>query len=414
MLYKISRILRAMAVSGAMMLLTGSGIYASTISDSLRFRILFPINSATVQRDFEDNDAILTDFINTYREIAQDRNVSDIRFTLSGSASLEGNTQKNQILAGRRAESIAAWLAGTCSVADSLITVLPGQSMRQEASALLSTFPASITGIDIAGIRRISGKVNGLQLKQAFVELDGVVEGRNWNWYLKNILEPTRYADICLYYKRPVQQAQPAVVAPDPALAVDSTVVAPAVMPVPLPVEPEPEPEKQPEIRRSECRIGTNLLYDVVTVANLSFEVGFARHMALNLFATFSPWDIRVPDVKLRSLILQPELRWYFGNDFIKHYVGVEGHYGWYNVALGGRTRYQDRDGDTPLWGAGLSYGYVLPIAKHFGMDFSISAGYAHLVYDCFYNIKNGAKYTTQSRDWWGPTRIGVSIYYQF
>ena len=171
--------------------------------------------------------------------------------------------------------------------------------------------------------------------------------------------------------------------------------------------------EEEPHIRKAECRIATNLLYDVATVTNLSLEVGFARHMALNLFSTFSPWDIK-PDLKIRSLILQPELRWYFGDNFIRHYLGVEGHYGWYDVALLGKTRYQDRDSNTPLWGGGLSYGYVLSFSRHFGMDFSISAGYAHLVYDCFYNVRNGAKYTTQSRDWWGPTRVGVSIYFQF
>ncbi len=59
------------AVAGALTLLACPGLLASTITDSLRFRILFPINSATVQRGFEDNDAVLTDFINTYREIAR-------------------------------------------------------------------------------------------------------------------------------------------------------------------------------------------------------------------------------------------------------------------------------------------------------------------------------------------------------
>ena len=156
------------------------------------------------------------------------------------------------------------------------------------------------------------------------------------------------------------------------------------------------------------------MLYDIATVANLSVEYGFARHLAVNLSTTFSPWDIRRPDIKIRTLILQPEIRWYFADNFKGHYAGVEGHYGWYNVAFAGKIRYQDRDGNTPLWGAGLSYGYVWAISEHFGMDFGISAGYAKLIYDCFYNIENGAKYTTATKDWWGPTRVGISIYYQF
>jgi len=92
----------------------------------------------------------------------------------------------------------------------------------------------------------------------------------------------------------------------------------------------------------------------------------------------------------------------------------LEGHYGWYNVAPGGKERYQDKDGNTPLWGAGLSYGCVVPFSRHWGMDFGLSAGYAHLVYDCFYNMDNGAKFTTVTKDWWGPTKVNISIYYQF
>lgn len=170
---------------------------------------------------------------------------------------------------------------------------------------------------------------------------------------------------------------------------------------------------REPSYSRAECRLGTNILYDAATVANLSLEIGFAHRIALNLSSTFSPWDIR-PDHKFRTLLLQPELRCYLSKGFKGHYLGVEGHYGWYNIAICNMDRYQDKDGSTPLWGAGLSYGYVVSFNKHLGMDFSVSAGYAELVYDCFYNIENGAKFTTVTREWWGPTRVGMSIYYQF
>lgn len=161
-------------------------------------------------------------------------------------------------------------------------------------------------------------------------------------------------------------------------------------------------------------RLGTNVLYDIATVANLSFEFGFARHMAVNFLATYSPWDIKIPNVKIRTLLFQPEFRWYLKDDFKGHYFGLEGHVGWYNVAFAGKNRFQDKDGKTPLWGLGLSYGYVLPITEHLGMDFGISVGYASLDYDWFYNIENGALHRTTARNWWGPTKVGVSIYYEF
>lgn len=161
-------------------------------------------------------------------------------------------------------------------------------------------------------------------------------------------------------------------------------------------------------------RLKTNLLYDVVTVANLSFEAGFCKHWAVEFLGTFSPWDI-TNTFKFRTLLLQPEVRYYLNEQFTGHYFGVEGHCAWYNIALpNDHTRYQDLNGNTPLWGAGITYGYILPFGKHWGMDFCIGLGYANLKYDCFYNIENGDKYTTGSKNWVGPTKIGATIYYQF
>jgi|GEM_PF-2029189 len=176
---------------------------------------------------------------------------------------------------------------------------------------------------------------------------------------------------------------------------------------------PGSERKSEPESESREFRIGTNLLYDFATLANLNFEVGFARHIALSVPVTYSPWDIK-SDFKLKTLLFQPELRYYFAGDFNGNYLGIEGHLGWFNCAFGGKIRYQDRDGRVPLRGAGLTYGYSLMVSKHCGFDFSISAGYTRLEYDCFYNIDNGARFTTSYRNWWGPTKVGVSFYYRF
>lgn len=164
---------------------------------------------------------------------------------------------------------------------------------------------------------------------------------------------------------------------------------------------------------RPEFRIGTNLLYDLATVPNLHFETGLAGRFAVNVSAAFSPWDIK-PTLKLRTLLVQPEVRYYLSEDFNGHYFGVEVHLGWYDVALDGNTRYQDRDGDTPLLGAGVSYGYVVPLSGRWGMDFHVSAGYTRLDYDCFYNVKDGAWFTRDRRGYWGPTSAGISVFYKF
>lgn len=392
----------------------GISAAASSISDTLQFRILFPVNSSTVQAELFDNARALSEFKESYDKLSQNDSVSISSLTICGSASVEGDRKKNKLLAQRRALAVCQYLQREYSIPDSTIKdvcAIPSETMEEY---ILSSLPETLTGIDLPSIRRISSSTNGLQLKLAFRELDGRAEGINWRWYKEHVLSPSRYVQITLYYSRIVEDA------PSVRKMEEET----SLEPIPAPESPavpestaimaEQEPQQEPECLKSEFRLGTNLLYDVATVANLYLEAGFAHHLAVNILATYSPWDIKRPNVKIRTLIFQPELRWYFADNFKGHYVGIEGHYGWYNVALGGKTRYQDRDGNTPLWGAGLSYGYVLPFNEHWGMDFGISAGYANLKYDCFYNIENGAKFTTMTRDWWGPTKVGISIYYQF
>ena len=164
---------------------------------------------------------------------------------------------------------------------------------------------------------------------------------------------------------------------------------------------------------RSLFRLRTNLAADALTVANLGAEFSISCHLSLGLDVTFSPWDI-TPTRKLRTLLLLPEMRYYFWQDYKWIYLGAHAHAGFYNVAWDTKTRYQHRDGKTPLWGGGLSLGVVIPFGKHFGMDLNLGGGYARLEYDEYYNLENGAKYTTTTKDWWGPTRAGLSIFYRF
>ena len=76
------------------------------------------------------------------------------------------------------------------------------------------------------------------------------------------------------------------------------------------------------------------------------------------------------------------------------------------------KNRYQDTG--RPLLGAGVSYGYVQPLTGHLKAEFTFGAGYANIKYDTFYNVDNGALLSTRTRIYWGITRVGLSLIYQF
>ena len=160
-----------------------------------------------------------------------------------------------------------------------------------------------------------------------------------------------------------------------------------------------------------------NLLYDIALVANIGLETDLSRRLSLDIPFTYSPYTIS-SNYRMRTLSLQPELRWWLKDGWSGHFLGFDINFSYYNVVtpFNTKTRYQDMCGNTPLIGAGLSYGYSMPLSRDgkWGMEFTVGLGYAYLKYDCFYNVHNGALYSDGSRNWWGPTKAGINIFYRF
>ena len=134
--------------------------------------------------------------------------------------------------------------------------------------------------------------------------------------------------------------------------------------------------------------IKTNALYWATSTPNLGFEVGLAH------------W------------LVQPELRYWLCERFNGSFFGLHGHYGEMNVSnlniFGmGHDRY-----DGNVYGAGISYGYQWIISKHWSMEATIGVGYAHLKYDKYARGDGGEKLGHNNRNYFGPTKVGLSFIY--
>ena len=151
-----------------------------------------------------------------------------------------------------------------------------------------------------------------------------------------------------------------------------------------------------------------------------------AYAFSVNLPVIWSPYTVS-RNWKYRLFALQPEFRWWLSSaerwwlrqerPTNAHFVGLHTHLAWFNVAVNGNDRYQGKQGAAlPLWGVGASYGYALtlPWWKGFGAEFSLGLGYAHISYDVYHNTHNGAKYATGVEHYWGVTRLGIALTYQF
>ena len=157
--------------------------------------------------------------------------------------------------------------------------------------------------------------------------------------------------------------------------------------------------------------IKTNVAYLAATVANLGVEYSFGDHYSIDLPIIYSPYTV-ARDYRLRFLAVQPEFRYWLKAPMKGHFFGVHLNIGAFNIAVDNKNRYQSPDG---FYGVGLSYGYVLPFARHWAAEFTVGAGYVHTKYDTYYNIPNGARFEKgRAYNYWGLTKVGINLLYRF
>lgn len=167
---------------------------------------------------------------------------------------------------------------------------------------------------------------------------------------------------------------------------------------------------KDTGIAKRYVSVKTNFAYWAGAVANLSADIQLHRKLSLELPFDWSLWDIERKH-GVRLVLFQPEVRWWMKNVGKGHFVGVHAHAGVFNVKWKD-IRYQTAG--RPLLGAGLTYGYSLPFSEHWGAEFLLGVGYANMKFDEFYNIDNGAKICTDELNYWGITKLGISLVYRF
>ena len=192
------------------------------------------------------------------------------------------------------------------------------------------------------------------------------------------------------------------------------------VTPVQQEVKSEPERTDKPmqtdelvSVSQTSSRyvaVKTNLAAWAGTIMNLAADVQVSEHISVELPVLWCPWHVSDKHA-VKTFTIQPEARYWLTRPGEGHFFGVHAHIGWFNVKWN-RARYQDTS--RPLLGAGISYGYLLPLGEHWAGEFTLGAGYANLKYNTYYNIGNGARIDTRTKNYWGITRVGISVVYRF
>ncbi len=163
--------------------------------------------------------------------------------------------------------------------------------------------------------------------------------------------------------------------------------------------------------------VKTNLVWWAARgTLNIGGEIGLGKRTSLEIMGGINRWNLRGSDEnnkKLTHWVVKPEFRYWLCERFNGHFFGLHALYGQYNV--GGvevpllfekEYRYEGN----AAYGGGINYGYHLPFAKRWGVEFTAGVGVMRLDYtrsDC---LKCGSEIGKQSKTYFGPTELGVKL----
>lgn len=163
--------------------------------------------------------------------------------------------------------------------------------------------------------------------------------------------------------------------------------------------------------------VSTNLLYGGLFLApNIGVEMGLKPNTSIEITASYNDWNKdkkSLDDTKqLRHAFARAEFRWWLCERFNGHFFGAHAFWSGYNISghkipllFDKEYRY---DGDA--YGIGATYGYALPLAKRWNMNFHIGAGLVYLNYDKYSCELCDRAPKKNEKFYFGPTRLGVTI----
>lgn len=113
--------------------------------------------------------------------------------------------------------------------------------------------------------------------------------------------------------------------------------------------------------------LGTDALMLGALSPNLSLEMVTGEKTSLNLSAMVSakPYGL-----DFKGYGVRPELKlWLSGRPMVRDYIGFMGLFSGYDMCFGGEVR------QGKAYGAGLSFGYALPLGDRFNLELSLGGG---------------------------------------
>ncbi len=164
----------------------------------------------------------------------------------------------------------------------------------------------------------------------------------------------------------------------------------------------------------------TNALYWATTTPNMGIEAAVGKKHTLQLFYGLNPWKQSDGDqTSLRHWLLMPEYRYWFCQSFNGWFIGAHLMGGQFNMAginfpFGLLSGLENHRYEGWYAGGGISAGYQWPLSKHWNVEASLGVGYDYIKYDKFRCGECGERIKSGHTNYFGPTKLVLSLLYIF
>ena len=378
------------------------------IPDTLHFRLRYVINIPELDSTFVDNGSRMTTMQEFLQEVRDDKllKITDVRFR--GTASPDGPYEFNVWLSKNRLRTFKELVRSYINIPDSIIHANTSDIPWDEFRACVEASDIEYRDESLAIIDeepRLVPFYNNRHIDARLLKLKKLHKGKAWEILKNPILHDLRYGDAIFAFTR---------IQPEPlAFAFDSLTFTPPIFQI------VPPPVDEPWTRK--VYLKTNFIGLAALSANLAVEFDLACHWSFTLPIYYNALDYFKSTIKFRNFTVQPELRYWPSAKTVNDGFFVGAHFGlmYYNFAIDGPYRYQDRRGRTPAMGGGLAVGYRKPISKNkrWHIEYTAGAGVYPIDYDVFENTPNykeGQWTSRNKKTFIGLDQAAVTLSYNF
>lgn len=391
--------------------------------------VSFRANATIIDVSYRDNAAFISQLDSLFDVLNNDPRMEIVSVEIGGTASPEGGASRNKELSRTRMMVLDAYIRESLALPDSIVKYNDQYITWQHLTQLVDSDPNPIAhkervldilekdnlvGIDRNGDPQ-DGRIN------AIFYIDS---GETWRELERRYFPEMRNAWITIVTMNSDEEAEATPsVKPDSSTTTVGTTRLVAVEQVTQPQRREAITPKQryaeqlaKEGKVPVLNLKTNSLEALALIANLGFEVRLSPRLSFDVIGSYSPYNsIFNSERKIRVLSAQPEVRFWWGEALYQgHFIGVHVPVAGFNVQVNDRYRWQDPN--HVLWGVGVSYGYAMPLgkSKHWGVEFTIGVGYMDVTYDIYEGVFNGKYIRTETKNYFGLTRLGIDFTYRF